>query len=86
VDVQLVEEDRKKLIELMSSLVTNNGGEVISHLDLGQRTLAYLVKKRSVGVYGLLTFTANKTVLEKMQERLNYEDTLLRFLITQIES
>ena len=84
-DVQLAEDDKSKLAELIKSIIKDNGGETLDVIDLGTRYLAYPVKKRNVGVYCLITFNGNAKVLSEVQQRLNYDDRLLKYMITLVE-
>ena len=84
-DIVLPKADLESLVELMTKLITDNEGELISNLDLGQRKLAYQINKKRNGVYGLLTFNGNNKTLDAMNKRLNYEEKLIRYMITKIE-
>ncbi|MBP7652650.1 30S ribosomal protein S6 [Candidatus Dependentiae bacterium] len=84
-DMQLQEEELTKLIELMTGIIKDNGGEFVENILIGSRYFTYPIKKKNIGNYSLLTFNANNKVLSELQERLNYDDRLLRFVITKIE-
>lgn len=84
-DVQLQEEESQKLVELMESIIKNNGGEVVEKMTIGARNFTYPIKKKTNGIYSLMVFNANGKVLTELRERLNYDDRLLRFMIIKVE-
>ena len=57
IDADLEEAARKELIEKVSALITNNGGE-IEKVDetWGKRRLAYAIDYKTEGWYVLVTF------------------------------
>jgi small subunit ribosomal protein S6 len=84
-DVQLPAEQLKDLVELIKKLISENSGEVIDYQNLGERRLAYPIQNKFHGVYGLVSFNAENNTLKALNERLGYEDRLVRYMITKVE-
>ncbi len=83
-DVQLAEDEKSKLTELIKTIIKDNGGEPLEVQDLGVRYLAYVIKKRNSGNYWLVTFNGEAKTIAELQQRLNYDDRLLKYMITLI--
>ncbi|HON56685.1 MAG TPA: 30S ribosomal protein S6 [bacterium] len=84
-DVQLDEEEYKKLGELMATIIANNGGEIVDKMTIGARNFCYPIKKKTSGIYSLIVFNANNKVLSALRERLNYDMRLLRYMIIKVQ-
>ncbi len=83
----LSEEDVKKVSENFTKIITNNGGKVTESKDLGQKELAYEIKKFKSGYYFLLEIEAKDDKAIKEFDRLARISTdVIRFLITKVEA
>ena len=56
----LVEEEIKTRLEFFKEVITKNGGEIETCLDMGMRNLAYEIKKNKRGYYFVIYFKAKK--------------------------
>ncbi len=57
-----------------------NEGEVIKSEKWGRRKLAYPIKKRVTGSYVSIEFTADPSVITKLERAYHLDDDILRFL------
>lgn len=82
----LSEEETKKVISSFEKVLTDNKAKVISKKDMGQRELAYEIKKFKSGYYYLFNIEANddKAVREFDRLALISKD-IIRHLITRVE-
>ena len=55
----LSEEDIKKVVKNFQDVITNNGGKITETVEMGQRELAYEIKKFKSGYYYVITLEAN---------------------------
>ena len=82
----LSEEDIKKVVKNFQDVITNNGGKITETVEMGQRELAYEIKKFKSGYYYVITLEANddKAIKEFVRLALisNY---IIRHLITKLE-
>ena len=94
IDADLEEAARKELIEKVSALITNNGGE-IEKVDetWGKRRLAYAIDYKTEGWYVLVNFTAPVDLpreLERnlqpreLERNLQINENVLRYLVIKL--
>src|SRR5579883_109365 len=79
------EEQIDQLIEQLTALIANHGGNVDKSEKWGVRKLAYRVQKRSEGFYVLLQFTANPETVRELERRLRVSDQVMKFLTVRID-
>ncbi len=82
----LGEEELKKVVENFSGILTSNGAKVIETKDMGQRELAYEIKKFKSGYYFVFEVEANDDVAIREFDRLALiSNDIIRHLVTKIE-
>src|SRR5579872_374758 len=79
------EEQIDQLIEQLTVLIANHGGNVDKSEKWGVRKLAYRVEKRSEGFYVLLQFTAKPETVHELERRLRVSDQVLKFLTVRVD-
>ena len=86
IDADLEEAARKELIEKVSALITNNGGE-IEKVDetWGKRRLAYAIDYKTEGWYVLVTFKAPTDLPRELERNLQINENVLRYLVVKLE-
>lgn len=65
--------------------VTKNGGEIIRIDDLGVKTLAYKIQKRSKGRYLLSYLDGPGPMLAEIERTLKIDENVIRFLIIKLD-
>ena len=85
IDADLEEAARKELIEKVSTLITNNGGE-IEKVDetWGKRRLAYAIDYKTEGWYVLVNFTAPVELPRELERNLQINENVLRYLVIKL--
>ena len=82
----LSEEETKQTIKSFSDVLTSNGATVVDSKDMGQRELAYEIKKFKSGYYYVYQVEANDDKAIKEFDRLALiSNDVIRHLITKIE-
>lgn len=82
----LSEEDIKKVVKNFQNVITNNGGKITETVEMGQRELAYEIKKFKSGYYYVITLEANDDKAIKEFDRLALiSNDIIRHLITKLE-
>lgn len=82
----LGEEDVNKVFENFETILTSNGAKVTDKQAMGQRELAYEIKKFNSGYYFLFTVEANDDKAIKEFDRLALiSSDVIRHLITNLE-
>ena len=86
IDTDLEETARKELIEKVSALIANNGGE-IEKVDetWGKRRLAYAIDYKTEGWYVLVTFKAPAELPRELERNLQINESVLRYLVVKLE-
>lgn len=81
----LEEASIKKSFEDMKKLLTDNKANILEEKEMGQRDLAYEIKKHKTGYYFLLTVEAPREAISEFNRIANISDTVIRALVTKIE-
>ena len=82
----LSEEETKQVIKNFGDVLTSNGATVVDSKDMGQRELAYEIKKFKSGYYYVYQVEANDDKAIKEFDRLALiSNDVIRHLITKIE-
>ena len=82
----LSEDETKQVIKSFSDVLTSNGATVVDSKDMGQRELAYEIKKFKSGYYYVYQVEANDDKAIKEFDRLALiSNDVIRHLITKIE-
>ena len=82
----LSEDETKQVIKSFGDVLTSNGATVVDSKDMGQRELAYEIKKFKSGYYYVYQVEANDDKAIKEFDRLALiSNDVIRHLITKIE-
>ena len=86
IDTGLEETARKELIEKVSTLIADNGGE-IEKVDetWGKRRLAYAINYKTEGWYVLVNFKAPAELPRELERNLQINENVLRYLVVKLE-
>jgi len=86
VKATLTAEEIQNQIETFRSNIESNGGEIISHDDMGTRELAYEIEKNKRGYYYLAYFkTPTESILE-LERNFNTNENIIRHMFVKYES
>ena len=72
----------KALITKFSDLI-NSDGKVESVEEMGKRKLAYEIKKNSEGIYVLINFEANPTLIKELERVYRITDEVIKFIVVR---
>ena len=67
------------------AMFTKHGGKVLSGRRWDERRLAYSIRGQQRGTYLLVYFSANTQVLTAIRRDLQFNESLLRFLLVECE-
>ncbi len=82
----LGEEEVKAVVKSFEDILTNNGAKITDSKEMGQRELAYEIKKFKSGYYFVYELEANDDKAIKEFDRLALiSNDIIRHLITKIE-
>ncbi|MBQ7141305.1 MAG: 30S ribosomal protein S6 [Bacilli bacterium] len=82
----LEEAQIKKVHESFVKILTDNGANVLEAKELGQKQLAYEIKKHNTGYYFLINLEANDDKATKEFDRLALiSEDIIRHLVIKLE-
>ncbi len=81
----LSEEEYKTAQKKFSTLVTDNGGEIVHENAWGLKSLAYQIQKKTTGLYWVLEYTAPTDFNEKLKVQLNRDESVIRHMYTALD-
>lgn len=77
-DPDLEERTIQPSLDKFMSVITKDGGTV-DNVDLwGKRRLAYEIKKKSEGIYAVVTFNAESATAKELDRQLGLNESVLR--------
>ena len=77
----LEEEKKNAVVEKVTEIITNGGGEVSKTDVWGMRKLAYPIEKKEEGYYVVLEFQAAPELPTELNRRLRISDDVMRHLV-----
>ncbi|MFA6321591.1 MAG: 30S ribosomal protein S6 [Candidatus Omnitrophota bacterium] len=80
---ELKEEDLKNVTKAITDSVAKNGGTIKKEENWGKKQLVYPVKKSKEGYYYKLDFTADPSIVEKLEAGYRLNADILRTMVTK---
>ncbi len=68
-----------------TTLVTENGGQIVAENPWGLKSLAYPIQKKTTGLYYVAEFTAPSDFNEKLKIQLLRDEAVLRHMVTKLD-
>ena len=84
-DPDLSEEALSGILDKLKNTVAHQGGAIQQYHLWGRRRLAYLINKKTHGVYHLLYITGNEDMLKELNQQYRFIEEILRFQTIKIE-
>jgi small subunit ribosomal protein S6 len=84
IDGGLQDEAVASAMAMVQRVITEKGGNISNVLEIGRRKMAYPIRKKTIGYYAHIEFTAATPVIAEIEKVLRYEEDLLRYLIIQL--
>jgi len=81
----LSEAQMKEAVEKVRKIITDNGGEIVHHLDWGLRKLAYPIINKSTGFYNHFEFKAPGELIGKLETEYRRDERIIRFLTFRMD-
>lgn len=81
----LEEASIKKAFKDTKKLLTDNKANILEEKEMGQRDLAYEIKKHKTGYYFLLTVEAPVEAINEFNRIANISEDIIRSLVTKLE-
>ena len=78
-------ENVKATAENVKKLVTDLKGNVVEYKELGEKKLAYPIKKELNGYYFVMQFEASKEAEAELSRKAGLDEIILRHLIVRLD-
>lgn len=75
----------KELVEKFHNIITDNGGEITKHNEMGKRRIAYEINDYKEGYYDLINFKSEPNVVEELERVFRITENVIRYLIVRDE-
>ena len=72
-------------VENLKSVITSMKGEITDSKELGQKKLAYPIKKEITGFYYVVDFTANNALVVALDRKANIDENVIRHMIINLD-
>ncbi len=78
-------EEADKLIAGFEATINKGNGKLVSNEKLGNRKLAYTVRKFNEGNYNLLTVEAEGSLVAELERRLRVTEPVIKFITVRMD-
>ena len=81
----LSDDEFKSAQRKYTSLVTDNGGQIVGENPWGLKSLAYPIQEKTTGLYWVMEFIAPSDFNEKLKIQLLRDEAVLRHMATKLD-
>jgi small subunit ribosomal protein S6 len=85
VDTGTSEDETTRLLDGLQRTVTDLGGTVTKTENMGRRTLAYKIGRKSEGVYHFFEIEGTGREIAELERRMRVADAILRYLTVRVD-
>ena len=75
----------KEVANNMKKIIEDLKGKVVSFKEMGERKLAYAIKKEISGYYFVMTIEATKEVVKEFDRKALIDESILRHLVIKLD-
>jgi len=76
----LTEEEITSNIEKIEAILKREGAEILATNKMGMRKLAYPIQKNERGVYTIVYFKSEGTVISELERNLKFNEEVIKYL------
>lgn len=84
IDSSLTEENMNTVVEKINNVIKRDG-ELLEQQNLGEKRLAYPIKKKQKGTYIFSVLKGQRTTINETERTLKLTDGVLRYLTVRID-
>lgn len=85
VKTTITEDEVKAVSKKFQEILTNDGAEIIEFVEMGQRDLAYEIKKLKTGYYFVINCNASDNTVKEFDRLALIDSNIIRHLIINKE-
>ena len=76
----------KDIVDNLSNVIKNQGGEVVRVDNWGLKNLAYRIKKNRKGHYVLLNISAPASAISEFERVMRINEDIIRYMTVKVDS
>jgi len=81
----LSESQMKEAVEKFKSILTDNDAKIVHEENWGLLKIAYPIKKKSTGIYYLIEFESEGSLIDKLETEYRRDERIIRFLTVRLD-
>ena len=81
----LSDEQMKETVAKFKKLLTDNGAEILNEEAWGLKKLAYNIEKKTSGLYNLIEFKAEPTLINKLETGYRRDEKVIRYITVKLD-
>lgn len=85
IDSKTSEEDITRLNENLLQVITDQGGSVTKHENMGRRQLAYPIGRQTEGHYVLFEVDGSGREIAELERRMRVNDQVIRYITVRVD-
>jgi small subunit ribosomal protein S6 len=85
IDPKTSEEDITRLNENLLQVITDQGGSVTKHENMGRRQLAYPIGRQTEGHYVLFEVDGSGREIAELERRMRVNDQVIRYITVRVD-
>lgn len=74
-----------EVAENLKSVITSMKGEITDSKDMGQKKLAYPIKKELTGFYFVVNFNADNEIVAELDRKARIDENVIRHMIIRLD-
>ena len=79
---KITDEQRENIVDKIKNLISSNGN-VIETNDMGEKKLAYEVRKHTQAFYYIINFESNPEFIAELERIYRINDEILKFIVVR---
>ena len=83
--VNVAQDDTGRIKDRVNKLLSKHGGIHLREQDLGEKALAYPIRKEERGRYARIHFLGNGALVDDLEQQLRISAPVLRFLTVRVD-
>ncbi len=81
----LSDEEFRNAQRKFTTLITENGGQIVAENAWGLKSLAYPIQKKTTGLYWVAEYQASSDCYERLKIQLLRDESVLRHMVTKLD-
>jgi small subunit ribosomal protein S6 len=85
IDTGASDEDVTRLSDGLQQIITDQGGTITKHENMGRRTLAYPIDRKNEGIYVLFEVEGTGREIAELERRMRVNDQIIRYITVRVD-